>query len=641
MKSFCHISKILLINIVLTMIIFSTQKDIYRSLDGSFYEPSKYLNENLFNKTRYYQSDQSIQQNLTFAEKNYTYLIESDNPYQDIEYEILEQIGSEDYQKIDKINIFETISETNIFYDKFIFKKNIQNTKNSLNFLSLDFNSDIPNLKVGDDKNSKIDCYVNYTGLNYSVKTDEILDNNFYKNVINFYSINIVTYKNKNGVYIKKYIEGVLKNETEITQYINNKDDLDISKLKISKILPSFLYKKYYLFLIDDTNSNIYMLRINSDDSILIDYSNNVNNFSLDYLFTFKKDQIDIFEISHIIGANFIQDSSVYFVTKNNQNSGLYIISYSDKITNIDIVNSFNDPLTNELIDFDIVDASFDKDGCNIALKNYGMINYNTKTKTVIVLIKHPKIHKIDYYQYEKKNIGLFLNNSKSLDPENNSNEFLLELNKPNFIHTKYSVNKIFFVDNEKNEENLYENNILDISSDRSFIIEKNLGKVYLIGRNVPNMIRNIDTYFYLPENLKNSKYEYFNIVSLYETIKFNYKTHLVQGMLVFQNMENEFSFYNFNINKDGNFKCILKAEGKYSIRHEFYTYEKSQLTYFSLKNFIRLTKPEDEQDYEQDYTIFVIFIIAVSVGLLFVIYYLIKKFKARRIESNYRNING
>jgi hypothetical protein len=629
------------------------QKDIYNSIDGTKWELSKYLNETYFNKSKYYPSEQTSFQNLTFPGKNYTVPLETLLPYQDMSYNIFEVGSNGALNNLSNLTIKEFSSESNIFYEKYQMQNScpsLQNNyfnlilnkseiKNEKFFLHVNKNKinleTLSNTQVSVNTPVQVECNSTYSGLSLDSALEKITENSFYENVVNFFSINFVTYKNSEGVFVEKFLNGKKANKTEITNFITNKSYTDFSKIKIAKIFPSLINQRHYLFFLDESYSKVYLLRIKSDEQILKEFNSQISGLSLDVLFTFENEQIEKFDFKNLLSASLIQEqSSVYFVTQ----SALYIVYYMNKVTNIISIDSFQDPDTAETIKFDVIGAAFDTYGCSIALRNYGLIGFYTKEEKLSLILKHPKIHRIDSFFFQTKNIGVYLNNLKNVEQTYKSKEFLIELNKVNIIFKgNFTVNKVFFSDNEKTKADYYSDSVLDISSSRSFILEKQLNKVYLIARNLPYKINNIDTYFTLPQELKNKAYSYFNLVSIYEDKNKAGKLFL-QGILLLQTNDlDEYKFFRFIMN-ESRINCEIKQPGTYWFKHNFYSFENNQLTFYSLDKKISLYNPVDENE---DYTFVVILIIIAAIAAGIGVYFGVKKCRQSRIFDNYYNINS
>jgi hypothetical protein len=284
----------------------------------------------------------------------------------------------------------------------------------------------------------------------------------------------------------------------------------------------------------------------------------------------------------------------------------------------------------------------FDKDGCYIALRNYGLIGFNTKENKLSVIFRHPKIQRIDSFFFEDKNIGLFLNNKDNFPETPLSSEFLIELNKPNYIFKgNYTVNKVFFSSRgsiESNRPDYYSKGVLDTSASRSFILEKSSNKVFILGRNLPYQINNIDTFFSLPEELKNKAYNYFNLVSVFEDKSKAGRT-LTQGVLLLQTEDQlQYRFFRFDYNVNGKFSCEVKQVGTFWFKHQFYSYDDKQLVYYALDKKIRLYAPIEE---DQDFTFLMILIVIGAVAAIFGVHFGLKKCRESRIMDNYSNINS
>lgn len=644
------------------------QKDIYHSIDGSSWVASRYLNEAYFNKSKYYQSEQTNFQNLTFLSSNYTVPIESLPPYQYIFYKILEEDANGTLNYLTNLTINEYSAESNIFYDKkqtsylsssfshlnYLGNKenfelnNKENNNRNVNdkyFLPDNINKNDNNktikseplaLAISGNPPAKVECFVNYTGLSYEQVLDQkTSENSIYSNVVNFFSINFVTYKNNAGVFVEKYLNGKIANRTELSNFIINKNSFaDFSKVKFAKILPSFLYQKHYLFILDEQNLNIYLLRIKSNEQQLKEFNPQINSLVIETLFAFENKQIEKFDFKNLLAASLIQEqTSVYLVTQ----SALFVVYYTNKVTNIVSVDSFEDLETAQAVKFQIINAVFDKDGCYIALMNYGLLAFNTKEAKLSLVFRHPKIQRIDSFFFEDKNIGVFLNNNNTGEGA----EFLIELNKPNYIFKgNYTVNKIFFSSAETSSKaDYYSKGILDTSSSRSFIIEKNSNKVYLIARNLPYQINNIDTIFSLPEELRNKAFNYFNLVSVFEDKSKAGRT-FPQGILLLQTEDHfQYRFFRFEFNVNGKFSCEIKQAGTYWFKHQFYSFDDKQLVFYALDKKIKLYKSVEYED--QDYTFLVILVIILAAAAIFGVYFCLKKWRESRIMDNYTNIIG
>lgn len=644
----------------------SNQKDIYHSIDGAKWESSIYINEAYFNKSKYYQSESTNFQNLSYPVKNYTVPIEALGPYQDISYKIFEVDANETLNDLKNLSISEYSAKSNIFYDKYklpyasytpvlsssspIEKVNLNenstninglNTGENLNqkyFLSNEY-SKTRSTANSSDSPVKVECNVNYTGLTFDRTTDKITENSLYDSVVNFLSINFVTYKNTAGVYLEKYLNGNIANKTEITNFITNKSFGDFSNIKISKIFPSFLYQRHYLFLLDEQNSKVYLLRINSDREPLKEFNSQINGITLDGLFTFEKEQIDKFDFKNLLAVNLVQEQGcAFFVTQ----TSLFVVYFDDIVKNIISFNSFQDPDTAREIKFDVIGAAFEKDLCYIAIRNYGLLGFNNREEKFSVIYRHPKIHRIDSFYFEDKNIGLFLNNLDYSDETvkaPNTQEFLLELNKPNYIFKgNYTVNKVFFSNSQTNKADYYSEGVLDLSSSRVFILDRKSNKVYLVGRNIPYQINNIDSFFSLPEELKDKSYKYFNLVSVFEDKSKAGRT-FVQGVLLLQtNDQTQYNFSRFEVNTNSKFICVIKQLGTYWFNHQFYTYDNNQLVHYELDKKIKLYAPNEV---EGDQTLVVILIIIVALMAIFGLYYGFKKCKQSQVIDSYSNINS
>jgi len=296
-KYFLHIS--LIFYSLLIIFLETTQKDVFYSIDNSKFEFSYFIKETNFIRSKYIQSEITNFQNFSFSEKNYTLIIESIPPYQDIPLKILEQDSNGELNLLTNVSIIKNISESNIIYDdnhnKFndhLFEKYINSNKNILLDKKLDLYNDFLKRRksnyVFSEQIEKVMCNINYNGLKYSQMIEEIKEKKFYENVINFFSINFVTYKETPGVFIKKFVDGYSKNETELTNFFSNGSFLDLSNIKILKIFPSLLYQRHHLFLLEENFMNLYLIRINVDESFKVDYSNNINNITLNFLFNFN-----------------------------------------------------------------------------------------------------------------------------------------------------------------------------------------------------------------------------------------------------------------------------------------------------------------------------------------------------------------
>jgi len=691
--------KIISISVTFFLILLNqtNQKDIYHSIDGSQWISSQYVNEAYFNKSKYYQSEQTNFQNLSFPSRNFTLEVESLPPYQYISFKILQEdsIGSLNY--LTNITMNEFSSESNIYYDKnkslflsdnfnFSYLKNssmkdatyasadmyvysskksflADNKKNYTKKLDEFFSL----TKSANNNNSRtVECFVDYSGLSYEQTSEQISGKNaLYSSVVNFFSINFVTYKNTAGVFIEKFLNGKLANKTELGNFITNNISIsaaDFSSLKFAKIFPSFLYQKHYLFLVDEQNSNVYLLRIKSNEQSLKEFNSQIIGLTIDALFTFKNDQKEkiYFNSETLLAASQIQEqqsseSSLYFVTT----TALFKVFYMDnKVTNIISVDSFQDPDTLEKIKFDVIDAKFDKDGCYVALRNYGLVGFNTKEAKMSLIYRHRKIHRIDSFFFEDRNIGVFLNNVNYTTSHDtpDTREFLIELNKPNYIFKgNYTVNKVFFSGSSSiKDADYYSKGVLDTSASRSFILEKQSNKVFLIARNLPYQINNIDTFFVLPEELQNKAYNYFNLVSVFKDKK-SRKTSgagaaaetLLQGVLLLQTTTNkdqkQYSFFRFQFNLGGKFVCEINQIGTYLFQHQFYSYYDKQFVRYALEKKIRLYSHDDADDVVSHYdmSLAVILILIIVSVVFFGLYFALKKCREHRITESYSSINS
>lgn len=642
-------AKLLAISILLIIFNLATtiSQNIYKSLDGSKWEQSQYTNESNFNISKYLQSEQTMFQNLTIPGKYYIVPIETLFPYQDIAYFVYEVDANGGLNNIKNLTINELNSESNIFYDKYSIpisslnnsvndeKKNLNNfdssNKNeSVEIIAKNKSVDYEFLSAKvQNITAKVECNPSFMGLSLDSATEKITENSLYENVINFFSINFVTYKNTEGVFIEKYLNGTLANKTQLANFIMNNLPADFSKVKIAKMFAATIDSSYYLFLVDEAYANVYLFEIKSSQKILSEFDSQINSLSLKFIFAFEKEQIDKFDFKDLIAASILSDISyVYFVTKN----GLFLVNYQGKVNKIISFDSFQDPDTAETIKFDIIGSAFDQEGCYLAIKKYGLISFLTNGQKIRLVFRHPYIERVESFYSKDKNIGLFLNNKEK------TKEFLLELNKPNYLYKgNYSVNKVFFADSEKTKADYFSEGVLDPSASRSFIFEKQSNKVYLIARNLPNKINNIDTYFNLPEQLKEQKFSYFNLVSVYENkVKEN---TFAQGALILQTDDlYQYKFFRFNFS-ESKINCLIRQNGIYWFKHTFYSYQNNQLTFYAIDKKIELTEPNDNDN--QDYTFIVIFIIILSSAVIFGVYYMLKKWRQNRIIDNYTNFAG
>lgn len=646
-------------------------RNVYYSLDGAkddYY--SKYIQNSEIGNITFITNKADFSEKIAISEANNSIIIDMAHPVQDIKYSIrLKNNLNNEYEYFRNISIQESCHSSNIFYDKykynyslenFLEKANILNDQNNIfsnnsssisnNFLETSDNSikDKSNndIKLNTSNSAKVDCKINFTGLKYLQKKETIKNEFAYHQVINFYSLNLILYKEIPGIFIEKHLEGMLKTRSEITAFLNNnqKGLYDFSNLKIKKILTSFHLERNYLFVFDEALT-LYVIRLNANESdIIADYADQISFFSFNVINKFQKVDLEKLDLDSIIAADLVQENSNFFLIGKNAINWIYFDD--NKITNLEIIKSFNETVNNneiKEINLDILDAAFVNFGIGslnkglfLAVKDYGLVFFLERNKAFKIMLKHPRILKLDKYPFDKKNLGLYFNNTKDDSiPQEDSREFFVELLKyPLKLPGYYDTNKIFY-NQADHKIRLYEHNLFDALGNVNFFIDKISGVVYYIKRNMPYSILNIDAKFPLPEEAKNLDFEYFNIVSMFKkNIAHKNINILVQGMLVLQIPENHFIFYQFLNDLNSTFVCQINDYGEYSFEYFIDTYEKDSYTAFERKIFVSYI----EKSHTNELSFFVIAIIVFIIALImFIGYYFIKKCKEIRKQDNYR----
>lgn len=571
--------KILLIIIELNLF---TTRDIYFSLDNTNYKQSNLMQGFNLTKSQYHFNKMFFSEDLDVPENSYIFSLVQSTPPQDVNFNISKVNKTGGISKLVNYSVNEYIHTSNIFYNKL---------KGDSNQRKVIYYDKYNNTSIKNEFTKKFDCNINYTGIKYKEKIEEINNENIfsYKQVINFMSLNFVLYKNKPGIFIEKFIEGKLANRTSLEKVLENSkktENFNFTKIKFNRLFYSYRYQLHNLIAIDENEENLFIFSLTTTDKEDL-YKNEIK-IEIKLLLVLNKDALSKIDVNlHLINSVYLQiDTSDLFLTqKNSTASSFHLINFNhrDEIMSDEKITEFSDPNSSEKIPFEIISAGYTQYICYMAIRNYGVIYYDWKYKSLGVLLKHPKISHLDYFSYDVKNLGIYLSyNSTDISP-NESQEYLLELVKTDFKDREnLNINKIFYTEKSKNFSFEKRYSLLDELGNVNFFIEKSENKMYYIRRNLPYQYYNIDSKINLPEELSNKDFEMFNLISVYQkgnSIKLN-------GIVKLQLENRIYSFDDFIQNEESVFVCEINLLGKYIFLSEFarsslkdntiYTYQKN-----------------------------------------------------------------
>jgi hypothetical protein len=569
-------------------------------------------------KSKFHYSEISFNENINIEENNYTFIVVNSKPPQDLEFDISEKNSTNGLEKLTNYTINEFIHNSNIFYER----SNLQMSENRNTLYYKD--GEIIN-KTNKDKYTgnyfnKFDCKINYTGIKFNSSNEDIDRNliNPYKEIINLNKINFVLFENMPGIFVEKYLDGKIVNRTSLQDILDKStspkyQNFNFKEIKISKLIKSFRYEKNNVIALDEAYENLFIFNL-SEEKITnqSDVYSTLINVKIELVNVLKNSSLNKIILKNINSGYLETQKNILILTEINENNSktgaINIINYNntnDEINSFEKIQEFKNPANDQIIQFDIISTGFTHNVCFIAIKNFGVLYYNWKSKDLGVLFEHKKVSHLDYLKgndnHNKKNIGVYLNSDENDDE---SKEFFIELIKTDFLREQYlNVNKIFY----SNGKNLFNNNpnenILDEYGDINFMLSNKENKIYYIKRNLPFNINNIDSKIDLPEELRNQnpiKFKMFTFVSVFKIpIKDGKFSYELKGILKFQTENKIISYFDFRQNEQSEFNCNLNLKGNYQFTSTFgkvdWNSNLSETTKFTAKLNISLKGIIDE----------------------------------------------